>query len=287
MEIKRHFGEILKARMGAEFAVCVGLDSDHARLPAAATDLKNVGWRSKGKQMHWFNCHIVDAVADLVLCFKPNVAFYEAHAGGFSALRDTIRYIHKRFPDIPVIVDGKRTDIGNTNKGYVQSMFSYLKADAITINPYFGGEAVAPFTVLEEKGIFVLCRTSNPGAGEFQDLVVETDIGKMPLYQVVARRVANHWNNLGNCGLVVGATYPEELAEVRERVGDAMPILVPGVGTQGGSVSEVMNAGRTNLIINSASAILFASSERDFADAARAATLKLHQESQTARTAVA
>ncbi|MCH7828404.1 orotidine-5'-phosphate decarboxylase [Patescibacteria group bacterium] len=283
----RHFGELLAARMEAGFAVCVGLDSDHARLPAVATDVKNVGWRSKGKQMHWFNCHIVDAVADLVVCFKPNVAFYEAHAGGFSALRETIRYIHKRFSDIPVIVDGKRTDIGSTNKGYVQSLFDYLEADAITINPYFGAEAVMPFLEREEKGIFVLCRTSNPGAGEFQDLMVEVDIGKMPLYQVVARRVANNWNERGNCGLVVGATYPEELVRVRQLVGDDIPILVPGVGTQGGSVQEVVAAGKKNLIINSSSAVIFASNGSDFYGAARIVTQELHDKTQAAHAAMA
>ena len=281
----RHFGELLAARGDAGFGVCVGLDSDHDRLPVV---VDGAGWKSSGKRMHWFNCAIVEAVADLVLCFKPNIAFYEAHgSGGYSALRETIRYIHRWFPDIPVIVDGKRTDIGNTNKGYVQSLFDYLEADAITVNPYFGAEALMPFLVREDKGIFVRCRTSNPGAGEFQDLMVEVDIGKMPLYQVVARRVANHWNERGNCGLVVGATYPSELAEVRQLVGDDIPILVPGVGGQGGDAPTVVVAGRKNLIINSASAILFASNGPDFADAARVATKKLHDEIQIAHDAVA
>ncbi|MDP2735099.1 MAG: orotidine-5'-phosphate decarboxylase [bacterium] len=274
----RHFGELLAARKG--FSVCVGLDSDHAKLP---TEIEQMcGWKAPGKQQRWFTQAIVDATADLVLAFKPNIAFYEAHGpSGFTALRDIIRYSQSRHPDVPVILDAKRTDIGNTNRGYVQSAFEYFRADAVTVNPYFGAEALAPFLEREDKGVFVLCRTSNPGAGEFQDL----HVGGQPLYKLVAYRVADSWNRKRNCGLVMGATYPDELREVRELVGDDMPILVPGVGTQGGDLEKTVAAGRRNLIINSGSAILFASGGADFAGAARAATQKLHREIQAAYAA--
>lgn len=281
----RHFGELLEARRATGLGVCVGLDSDHARLPANTEQM--CGWKAPAKQQRWFTQEIVEATHDLALCYKPNIAFYEAHGpAGLTALRDIIRHVQRQHPEIPVILDAKRTDIGNTNKGYVEALFEYFRADAITINPYFGGEAVAPFLAREEKGVFALCRTSNPGAGEFQDLMVKVDIGVMPLYQVVARRVANHWNDKDNCGLVVGATYPDELREVRDLVGDGMPILVPGVGTQGGDLEKAVAAGRGNLVINSGSAILFASNGPNFAQAARTATEKLHQDIQAAQAVI-
>ncbi len=184
--------------------------------------------------------------------------------------------IHTVAPDVPVILDAKDMDIGNTNTGYVRMAFEYCQADAITINPYLGMEAAQPFLDQKDKGIIVLCRTSNKGSGEFQDLLIKSD---MPLYQYVASRVAKYWNKNGNCALVVGATYPNELAQVRRIVGD-MPILIPGIGVQGGDVEATVKAGRDSrgqgMIINASRSIIFASNGPDFAEAARRETLKLH-----------
>lgn len=219
--------------------------------------------------------------------YKPNAAFYETHGtDGIAALQRTIADIHEQAPSVPVILDAKRADIGNTNNGYVAMAFDYLQADAITVHPYFGVEALTPFLERKEKGIIVLCRTSNPGAGEFQDIMVKCPLAEhdfppeWPLYQHVAFQVMKHWNINGNCTLVVGATYPKELGEVRRIVGDYMPILIPGIGTQGGDVEKVVLAGKDSrgkgMIINSASGIIFASKGADYAEAARRETLKLH-----------
>ncbi len=254
------------------------------------------------------------ATKDLVCAYKPNAAFYEAHgAEGISALHRTIADIHAIAPNIPVILDAKRADIGNTNAGYVDAAFSFLRADAITVHPYLGAEALQPFLDRADKGIIVLCRTSNPGAGEFQDRKVALTFGelaelvgdadrandlageigwsyptggyRMPMYQYMALRISRHWNKNGNCALVVGATYPEELRAVRRIVGD-MPILIPGVGFQQKGVpleqqvEQVVGAGKDSrgqgMIINSSRGIIFASSGHDFAEAARRETKKLH-----------
>ncbi len=273
--------------------LCVGLDSDFAKIPEHLKKDKDkdgeFSSRQRAEIILAFNRAIVDATKDAVCAYKPNSAFYEALGGrGLEILKQTIQYIRERAPAIPIILDAKRADIGSTNASYVQFAFSYLKADAITLHPYLGREALQPFLDQKEKGIFVLCRTSNPGAGEFQDLVVEAktprhSTGQVPeeLYKVVARQVADEWNANGNCGLVVGATYPEELKEVRAIVG-AMPILVPGIGTQGGDVEKTIKAGITDkgdgIIINSSRGIIFASSDKDFADAAKVEAVKLREE---------
>src|SRR3990167_4683448 len=206
-----------------------------------------------------FNRAIIEATRDLVCAYKPNSAFYEAHGYlGMKALQQTIASIHELAPKVPVILDAKRADIGNTNNGYVAAAFDFLKADAITVHPYLGGAALQPFLDRAEKGIIVLCRNSNPDSGEFQNLLVDGE----PFYRVVARHVARKWNKNENCGLVVGATFPEELSEVREIVGD-MPLLIPGIGAQGGSVETTVPAARDSqgkgMIINSSRAIIFAS----------------------------
>ena len=232
-----------------------------------------------------FNRAIVDATKDIAGSYKLNSSFYEAHgAEGLAALHRTITDIRNIAPDVPVILDAKRGDIGNTNNGYVQMAFDYLNVDAITVPPYLGGESLQPFLARPEKGIIVLCRTSNLGAGEFQDLEVsaywENTAHPMKLYEYIALRVSNDWNENGNCGLVVGATYPEELASVRRIVGD-MPILIPGIGAQGGDLEKTVQAGKNTrgqgMIINSSRGIIFASNGPDFAEAARRETLKLHE----------
>ena len=255
--------------------VCVGLDSDYDQLPAT---VKSVG--SIEEALFTFNRDIVDATADLVCAYKPNAAFYEAQGdAGSRALIRTVRHIKETYPHIPVILDAKRADIGSTNLGYVQAAFDIIGVDAITVHPYLGKEALAPFLARKEKGIIVLVKTSNPGAGEFQDLPVGDS--QEPLYQVVARQVANVWNTNGNCAAVVGATYPAELKRVRSIVGD-MPILIPGIGAQGGEVEATVTAGKDSrgwgMIINSSRGIIFVSKDNDFAQAARKATERLRAE---------
>lgn len=254
--------------------VCVGLDSDFAQIPQVLKDGSSVE-----DVMFRFNRQIVDATAGLVCAYKPNSAFYEAQGDqGLRALARTVGYIRDNY-DVPVILDAKRADIGNTNNGYVRSAFDELGVDAITVHPYLGKEALKPFLDRKDKGIIVLARTSNPGAGEFQDLLVGER--QEPLYQVVARQVAESWNENGNCALVVGATYPNELVQVRRIVGD-MPILLPGIGAQGGEVEATVRAGKDSrnmgMIINSSRGIIFASKGEDFAQAARTATEQLRAE---------
>lgn len=252
--------------------VCVGLDSDVSKIPQHLS--------AKGGRFQLeFNKQIIDATHDLVCAYKPNSAFYERHGvEGIQNLQATVQYILTCYPETPIVLDAKRGDIGNTNIGYVGFAFDWLGADAITLHPYLGKEALKPFLDRKEKAVFILCRTSNPGAGEFQDLVVD---GR-PLYQVVAKKIAKDWNHNNNCGLVIGATYPSELDVVRHIVGDGVPILIPGVGAQGGDVEKTVKAGvdsnGVNAIINSSRGIIFASSGEDFAQKARDETKKLQDE---------
>lgn len=274
------FISLLKQRWQEGYAVCVGLDSDYEQLPAA---VKNAG--SVEEAIFTFNREIIDATHDLVCAYKPNIAFYEAQGdAGYSALIRTVLYIKKTYPHLPVILDAKRADIGSTNAGYVTAVFDVIGVDAVTVHPYLGKEALAPFLAREEKGIFVLVKTSNPGSGELQDLPVGEE--QEPLYQVVARHVAQSWNVHGNCAIVVGATYPSELARVRAIVDD-MPILLPGIGTQGGEVAATVSAGKNSrgqgMIIGASRSIIFASRGADFAQAARAATAQLDEEIRRSR----
>ena len=255
--------------------VCIGLDSDYDRIPASVRSIGSVE-----EALFVFNRDIIDATYGLVCAYKPNAAFYEAQGDeGFRALIRTVHYIRETYPHIPIILDAKRADIGSTNLGYVKAAFDIIGVDAITVHPYLGKEALAPFLARREKGIIVLAKTSNPGSSEFQNLPVGD--AQEPLYQVVARSVATTWNTNGNCVLVVGATYPAELMKVRAIVGD-MPILIPGIGVQGGEVEATVTAGKDSrgwgMIINSSRSIIFASKENDFAQAAREATEQLRAE---------
>ena len=254
--------------------LCVGLDPVIDKIPDSARP--SVGHGGPRESIVAFNRAIIDATHDLVCAYKPNSAFYEAHGDeGFAALRETIFYIREVAPGVPVILDAKRGDIGNTNDGYVGAAFGYLSADAITVHPYLGKDALQPLLDHAEKGIIVLCRTSNAGAGEFQDLQIDGE----PLYQIVAKRVASDWNTNGNCGLVVGATYPEELRAVRE-IAEDMPILIPGIGAQNGDLTACVKAGKdkkgAGMIIAASRAVIYASSGKDFAEAARSKTEELH-----------
>lgn len=280
----RNFRELLEAQWSRGNFVCVGLDSEFDKIPEPLR--WNQSWRERrdvGNVIVEFNRAIVEATKDLVCAYKPNVAFYEAYGDqGLAALHRTVVDIHAIAPDVPVILDAKRADIGNTNVGYVDAAFGFLQADAITVHPYLGAEALQPFLARADKGVIVLCKTSNPGAGEFQDWDISGDVvpgGYMPLYKYVAHRVSREWNKNGNCALVVGATYPEQLREVREVVGD-MPILIPGIGAQGGDLEKTVKAGKDSrgrgMIVNSSRGIIFASKGEDFAEAARRETIKLH-----------
>lgn len=275
---KRNFRELLEAQWSRGNFVCVGLDSEVNKIPEHQ-HYTDYGVNNRdikvAETIVAFNRRIVEATKDIVCAYKPNAAFYEAHGDeGIAALRRTIETIHAIAPDVPVILDAKRADIGNTNAGYVDAAFGFLQADAITVHPYLGAEALQPFLARANKGVIVLCRTSNPGAGEFQDLSVNGE----PLYRFVARRVSSEWNKNGNCALVVGATCPDELREVRTLVSD-MPILIPGIGAQGGDIAKTVAAGADSrgkgMIINSSRGIIFASKEKDFAEAARRETIKL------------
>ncbi len=242
--------------------LCVGLDSEMSKLPERI--------RTGPKPQATFNKAIIYATQDLVCAYKPNIAFYEARGTeGIEDLKNTCDFLRAHYPEIPIILDAKRADIGNTNEGYVSFIFDYLGADAVTLHPYLGREALKPFLDRKDKGCIILCRTSNPGSGEYQDLKID---GK-PLYQVVAERVGKEWNVNGNCALVVGATYPEELAAVRKLVPD-MPLLIPGIGAQGGDIEKTVKAGvdskGKNAMINASRSIIFASSGMDFAPKARA-----------------
>lgn len=259
--------------------VCVGLDPEIERFPAQIA--------GQPSPIFQFNKAIVDATADLVCAFKPQFAHYAAYEAE-DQLERTIDYIHRAYPGVPVILDSKRGDIGNTAERYAIEAFERYGADAVTVNPYLGGDSLEPFLRREDRGVVVLCRTSNPGARDLQDLPVGAD-GRR-LYHVVAEMAAVRWNTRGNCLLVVGATYPAELAEIRRIVGD-MPLLVPGVGAQGGDVAQVVLNGQTaagkGLLVSSSRSILYASAGEDFASAARGAALALRDQINAHRSAVA
>ena len=267
MTFQQKFDKIIKKNNSL---VCVGLDSDISKIPPHIKKQKN--------PQFLFNKAIIESTHEQVCSYKLNTAFYEAIGyKGIEELKKTCDFLKKNYPEIPIIIDAKRADIGNTNGGYTQFVFDYLGSDAITIHPYLGMEAIRPFLEYKEKGIIILCRTSNPGAGEFQDLVSN---GK-PLYQIVAENVVKNWNYNGNCMLVVGATYPEELKKVRKIVGD-MTLLIPGIGAQGGDVEKTVRAGldshKRGIIVNSSRGIIFASKARDFAERAQVEAEKLKNE---------
>jgi orotidine-5'-phosphate decarboxylase len=247
--------------------LCIGLDPELERFPRSLI--------GQASPIFQFNKAIIDATADLVCAYKPQFAHYAAYEAE-DQLERTIQYIHASYPDVPVILDAKRGDVGSTAVRYAIEAFERYGADAVTVNPYLGGDALEPFLVREDKGVIILCRTSNPGAKDLQDL----ESGGRKLYQLVAERAAQVWNSRGNCLLVVGATYPAELADVRSIVGD-MPFLVPGVGAQGGDVAQVVTQGQTadgtGLIISSSRAIIYASNGDDFAVKARAAAEQLRE----------
>jgi len=255
--------KLLLASRKNKSLLCVGLDTDIRRIPTHLSGAESPALE--------FNRSIIDATKDLVCAYKPNFAFYEAMGGaGWEVLKGTIDYVPE---DIPVILDVKRGDIGNTARSYAASAFERLGADAVTLNPYMGFDSIEPFLEYSDRCSFILCLTSNPGSADFQKLVFD---GK-PLYIHVAEAVVR-WSKHGQCGLVVGATHPDELRRVRE-IAPELPILIPGVGAQGGDLERTVVFGTDRrgelAIINSSRGIIYASQREDFAEAARKAAAEL------------
>ena len=243
--------------------LCIGLDSDLARLPSA--------FRAQAAPQLAFNRYVIDAAAPCAAAFKFNMAFYEAYgAAGWRQLDQSLRHLRQHHPDLLTICDAKRADIGNSSAAYAQAIFNELGFDAVTLNPYLGRDALQPFLDYQGKGCIILCRTSNPGAAEIQDLAV----AGQPLWRFIAQRVARDWNDHGNCMLVVSATKPDEMAQVRALTGD-MTFLAPGIGAQGGDIKAALAAGLnsagTGLIINASRSVIFADDPAAAAEALRAA----------------
>ena len=247
--------------------LCVGFDPDPKRLPPSL--------QGKPEGIYEFCREIADATADLVCAFKPQFAYFASQRAE-AQLEKLIGHLKDKYPHIPVILDSKRGDIGSTADHYAIEAFDRYGADAVTVNPYMGFDTIEPYLKHAGKGVIVLCRTSNPGGSDLQFLNVAPN-GE-PLYLHVAKLAAQKWNTSGQISLVVGATFPEEIAKVRAIVGD-MPLLIPGIGAQGGDIDATVNAGKiagkpgTGMIINSSRAILYASAGADFAQAARAVAL--------------
>ena len=240
--------------------LCVGLDPAPEKLPLHLRE------RPIEQAFTEFCIAIIDATAAYACAFKPQIAYFAAHRAE-AALETIIQYSRTHYPHIPVILDAKRGDIGSTAEQYAIEAFERYRADAVTVNPYMGFDSVQPYLAYPDKGVIILCRTSNAGGSDLQFL----QVGNTPLYQVVAHKVAHEWNTSGQCALVVGATFPNEIKEVREIVGD-MPLLIPGIGAQGGDLAATMVAGQTangtGVMINSSRAIIYASGGEDFAQAA-------------------
>lgn len=248
--------------------LCLGLDPDPSRLPLSIT--------SSGGALFSFCRAIIDATASMVCAFKPQIAYFAAQRAE-DQLEQLISYIHEAHPGIPVILDAKRGDIGATAQQYAREAFERYKADAVTVNPYMGYDSLQPYLEWAGKGVIALCRTSNPGSADLQDLCLDGQ----PLYQKVAQLATEAWNAEGQLALVVGATFPTEIAKVRAIVGN-MPLLIPGIGAQGGNIETTVKAGRTSdgtgMIINSSRAILYASPHEDFAQAAATMAAKTRDE---------
>jgi orotidine-5'-phosphate decarboxylase len=267
------FSDMNAASVRNNSLVCVGLDPDFKKLPECV--------KGAAKPFFEFNKAIVDATKDLVSCYKPQAAYY-AGCGREDELLDTISYIHEAAPGVPVILDVKRGDIGSTAEQYAKEAFERYQADAVTVNPYMGYDTLKPFLDYTEKGVIILCRTSNPNSGDLQSLVCDG----IPVYEHVAKLVRDKWNAAGNAAIVVGATYPEELEHLRKLCPE-LPFLVPGVGAQGGSVAEVIKNGAVEgwggLMINSSRGIIFAGKDENFAQAAGEAARKLRDEINSCR----
>jgi orotidine-5'-phosphate decarboxylase len=258
--------KLLQASRRNNSLLCLGLDPDPELMPETG--------------VIEFNRAVIDATSDLVCAYKPNLAFYEAlGSAGLAALQETVKHV----PDnIPVIGDAKRGDVGHTARAYARALFEVLGFDAVTVNPYLGHDSIEPFTLYADRAVFVLCRTSNPGAVDFQDAQcsMEQGSGRQPLYRLVAGK-ALEWNERNNIGLVVGATYPQELKEIRQLC-PQMHLLIPGIGAQGGDLEWAVRHGTDGegrkAIFSSSRQILYASKGSDYARAARQAADQLRRQ---------
>lgn len=276
LTMSRFLDKLLESTRKKKSLLCVGLDVDPDRVPEPLRGVRD--WVYK------YNQGIIEATSDLVCAYKPNLAFYEALGlEGLDALHRTLKVVP---PDVVVIGDAKRGDIGHTARAYARSLFEGFGFDAATVNPYMGHDAVEPFLAYRDRGVFLLCKTSNPGSGDFQDLLCQTHEGSLPLYQIVATR-SREWNIHGNVGLVVGATYPQQLETVR-RLAPELPLLIPGIGAQAGDLRSTIEKGTNDAgelaVVNSSRQIIQASMGSDWRDAARKAAVALRDEINLYRT---
>ena len=247
--------------------LCVGLDPEPARFPGAM--------RGDARRIFDFCAAIVDATADLVVAFKPQIAYFAAHRAE-DQLEALMQHMHRVAPGVPVILDAKRGDIGSTAEQYAREAFERYQADAVTLSPFMGFDSVLPYLQYPDKGAFLLCRTSNPGGDDFQSQRLASVEGQPLLYEHIAQLAQGPWNHNGQLGLVVGATYPAEIERVRQ-FAPTLPLLIPGVGAQGGDAAATVRAGWRSsgpIAVNSSRAILYASGGDDFAQAARAEAIR-------------
>jgi len=265
------FTEMLRAASAQNRSLlCVGLDPEPTKFPE--------GMRGDPRRIYDFCAAIVDATADLALAFKPQIAYFAAHRAE-DQLEKLMAHMRQVAPQVPVILDAKRGDIGSTAEQYAREAFERYGADAVTLSPFMGFDSVLPYLKYEGKGAFLLCRTSNPGGDDLQSQRLASVEGQPLLYEHIARLAQGTWNVNGQLGLVVGATYPAEIARVRA-IAPTLPLLIPGVGAQGGDAQATVKAGLTTegpIAVNSSRAILYASSGADFADAARREALKTRE----------
>ncbi len=274
---------LARAERAHQSLLCVGLDPDPARFPGA--------WQHDASRIFDFCATIVDATRDLVIAFKPQIAYFAAHRAE-DQLERLIAHIHRAAPEVPVILDAKRGDIGSTAEQYAVEAFERYQADALTLSPFLGFDSIEPYLKYEGKGLILLCRTSNPGGSDLQAQRLAGADGRPGdlLYEHIARRAAGDWNAGGQLGLVVGATFPGEIERVRE-LAPTLPLLIPGVGAQGGDAAATVRAGwrqadgRTTgpIVVNSSRAVLYASRGSDFAERAREVALATRDELNRAK----
>jgi len=256
--------------------LCVGLDPEPSRFPGA--------WKGDASKIYDFCSAIVDATKDLVSAFKPQIAYFAAHRAE-DQLEQLMAHIKRVAPGVPIILDAKRGDIGSTAEQYAKEAFQRYQADAVTLSPYMGFDTIEPYLRYPDKGAIILCRTSNPGGDDWQMQRLADVPGQPRLYEHLARLAESQWNKNGQLGLVVGATYPEEIARVRE-LAPTLPILIPGVGAQGGDAEATVRAGLTErgtIVVNSSRAVLYASEGQDFVAAARQVALQTRDTLNRAR----
>ncbi|XHS79126.1 orotidine-5'-phosphate decarboxylase [Burkholderiaceae bacterium UC74_6] len=268
--------QLRQAEIRNDSLLCVGLDPEPSRFPG--------DWKGDAARIFDFCSAIVDATKDVVSSFKPQIAYFAAHRAE-DQLEQLMAHIKRVAPGVPVILDAKRGDIGSTAEQYAKETFQRYQADAVTVSPFMGFDTIEPYLRYPDKGVFVLCRTSNPGGNDWQMQRLADVPGQPRLFEHLARLAGSEWNKNGQLGLVVGATYPEEIARVRE-LAPTLPLLIPGVGAQGGDAESTVRAGLTatgTIAVNSSRAILYASSGPDFAAAARQVALQTRDTLNRAR----